>query len=234
MGKYEVILIDADDTLFDFGKAEAHALQSVLREIGVDLEADGDGPESYTGRYLAINAQLWKDLEAGLVTTSQLRQERFRRLLDGDTKIALHPDAVSNRYLELLGEGAFLLEGAAALCKELAAKARVAVVTNGIKDVQINRIARSGLADCFEQVIVSEDTGFQKPQTGIFDHTFGKLGIRDKHNVLMVGDSLTSDIKGGNNYGIDTCWYNPSGKPNTTDIRPTYEIRSYTELLALL
>lgn len=111
---------------------------------------------------------------------------------------------------------------------------RIAIITNGIKRTQLNRIGRSSLAHSFEHIIISEDTGFSKPHIGIFDYAFDKLNMMDKAKVLIVGDSLTSDIQGGMNYGIDTCWFNPRRKPNETSVKPTYEIQQLSELLQLL
>lgn len=108
------------------------------------------------------------------------------------------------------------------------------MITNGISDVQHARIKGSPLSEVFEAVIVSEETGYQKPETGIFDYAFAKLNLSDERKVLIVGDSLTSDIRGGNNYGIDTCWFNPLGKPGDPEIVPTYEIRSLDELVEIV
>lgn len=111
---------------------------------------------------------------------------------------------------------------------------RLAIITNGIKDVQLSRIQGSPLCNTFEQIIISEEAGSQKPEPGIFDYAFAKLGITDKSKVLIVGDSLTSDIQGGKNYGIDTCWFNPLEKANEAGIKPTYEIRDLSELLRII
>ena len=121
------------------------------------------------------------------------------------------------------------MEGAEELCRQLTERGqRMAIITNGIKEVQFNRISRSSLYDSFECIIVSEDAGSQKPHEGIFDYAFDKLNHPDKSEVLIVGDSLTSDIQGGIRYGIDTCWYNPR-KANPTAIQPKYEIHSLME-----
>lgn len=100
--------------------------------------------------------------------------------------------------------------------------------------MQTSRIQGSPLSGTFEQIIISEEAGCQKPETGIFDYAFAKLGISDKEKVLIVGDSLTSDIQGGINYGIDTCWFNPLGKENTSGVQPKYEIRVLSELLDIV
>ncbi|MBW4084387.1 YjjG family noncanonical pyrimidine nucleotidase [Paenibacillus sp. S150] len=224
--KYEVILFDADDTLFDYGLAESRALYNAFAHFGLPA-----GAEDYADSYQEINRALWEDLEQGRVTSAVLRVERFNRLF-AEHKLELSPEAFSEAYLRFLGEGTFLIQGAAELCRELSG-CRLAVITNGIKDVQLSRIQGSPLCDAFEQIIISEETGYRKPETGIFEYAFDKLGISDRSRVLIVGDSLTSDIQGGISYGIDTCWFNPLGRASHPGIRPTYEIRELSELLEI-
>ena len=126
-----------------------------------------------------------------------------------------------------------MIDGVEEMLKALSG-CRLAVLTNGFQEVQHARIAISCLKDTFEAIITSEETGFQKPQPEIFDYVFEKLSLFDKGKVLMIGDSLTSDIQGGNNFGIDTCWFNPHGKENSTTIKPTYEIDNYEELVEIV
>ncbi|AIQ27724.1 MULTISPECIES: YjjG family noncanonical pyrimidine nucleotidase [unclassified Paenibacillus] len=225
--KYECILFDADDTLFDYGMAESHALYHAFAHFGLPT-----GAEDYAASYKAINHSLWKDFEQGRITSAALRVERFNRLFAAH-HLELKPDEFSEAYLRFLGEGTFLIQGAIELCGELAG-CRLAIITNGIKDVQQSRIKGSPLSEVFEAIIISEETGYQKPETGIFDYAFERLKITDKSKVLIVGDSLTSDIQGGINYGIDTCWFNPLEKPGDPDVLPTYEIRSLHELLEIV
>lgn len=225
--KYEVILFDADDTLFDYARAESQALHNAFHYFGMPTGAD-----DYSASYKEINRALWRDLELGLITSQKLRVERFQRLFSAH-KLILNAHEFSAAYLRFLGEGTFLMQGAAELCGELA-HCRLAIITNGIKDVQTSRIQGSLLCNTFEQIIISEEAGCQKPERGIFDYAFTKLGITDKSQVLIVGDSLSSDIQGGVNYGIDTCWFNPLGKPNESGIQPKYEISNLSELLDIV
>lgn len=224
--KYEVILFDADETLFDYGMAESHALYNAFAHFGLPT-----GAEEYAASYKEINHALWKDLEQGRISSAILRVERFNRLFAAH-QLDLDPEAFSEAYLRFLGEGTFLIQGAVELCGKLAG-CRLAIITNGIKDVQLSRIKGSPLSETFEQIIISEEAGSQKPETGIFDYAFAKLGISDKSKVLIVGDSLTSDIQGGLNYGIDTCWFNPLHKERLPGIDPTYEIGDLSELLRI-
>ncbi|MDH6372016.1 2-haloacid dehalogenase [Paenibacillus sp. PastF-3] len=227
MMKYDVILFDADDTLFDYGMAESHALSNAFLHVGMPTAA-----EDYAASYQEINHALWRDLEQGKISSAALRVERFNRLFAANA-LELDPEAFSEAYLRFLGEGTFLIQGAIELCEELAG-CRLAIITNGIKEVQTSRIQGSPLSETFEQIIISEEAGCQKPETGIFDYAFAKLGISDREKVLIVGDSLTSDIQGGINYGIDTCWFNPLSKENSSGVQPKYEIRVLSELLDIV
>ncbi|MEH7124860.1 MULTISPECIES: YjjG family noncanonical pyrimidine nucleotidase [unclassified Bacillus (in: firmicutes)] len=225
--KYEIILFDVDNTLLDFSMAEIKALHNAFVEFGLPT-----GLSDYKASYEEINRILWSELEQGLITISELGVERFRRLfLKNDLEI--NAELFSSVYLGLLCEEIHLVNGAVELCENLTDH-RLAIITNGFTEVQSARIGSSPLRNTFEQVIISEETGFQKPEKGIFDYAFSKLQITEKAKVLMVGDSLTSDIQGGINYGIDTCWFNPHLKENDIGIKPTYEIRELTDLIKIV
>ncbi|WP_040225227.1 YjjG family noncanonical pyrimidine nucleotidase [Bhargavaea cecembensis] len=225
--KYEMILFDVDDTLFDFGKSEKSALQLAFDEFGLPT-----GAADYADQYKEISKELWRDLEQGLTSLPELGAERFRRLFLAQ-QLEIEADLFNARYLGYLGKEISLVDGAVEICEHLAG-CRMAVITNGFNDVQKSRIGGSPLCNTFEQIITSEEAGCQKPERGIFDYAFSKLQITDKTKVLMVGDSLTSDIQGGINYGIDTCWFNPDAKENHSGVQPTYEIRRLTDLISLL
>lgn len=225
--KYEIILFDVDDTLLDFGISEKKALHEVFLEFGLPT-----GVKDYAGCYQEISEVLWRDLEQGLIDLSNLGVERFKRLflkhgLDIDA------DVFSRAYLGHLGKEIHLMPGAIEVCEKLGG-CRLAIITNGFTTVQTARIGGSPLCNTFETLIVSQEAGFQKPDRGIFDYAFSKLKITDKSKALIVGDSLTSDIQGGLNYGMDTCWYNPQQKGNNLGIKPTYEIRKLTDLLEIV
>ncbi|MCG7345865.1 YjjG family noncanonical pyrimidine nucleotidase [Sporosarcina sp. ACRSL] len=220
--KYDVFLFDLDDTLMDFVETEKNAFTNVFT-----LHGYPNGLVDYRDTYRAISTVLWEDLEQGRITLAELKTERFKRLF---LEHGLESDAelFGQMYLDHLGKEVHLIDGVASMLQSLKG-ARMVVLTNGFKDVQLARIAASGLADTFEAIFTSEEIGFQKPQPEIFEHVFNQLQIKDKSRVLMVGDSLSSDIRGGNNFGIDTCWYNPKQKENTGVARPTYEIQDWKE-----
>jgi 2-haloacid dehalogenase len=226
---YQIILFDADDTLFDYSKSESFALTNAFKLIGIECS------NNIVQSYRFINQQLWYDYEKGIIELELLRSERFKRLFaEHDLMTELNADDFSNNYIKYLGEGAFLIQGAVDICNYfLSHGIRIAVITNGIKEVQLGRINKSELSTSFEHIIISEDAGFQKPHRGIFEYAFNKLNFQDKSKVLIVGDSLSSDIQGGINYGIDTCWFNPNRKVNSTGIKPTFEINKLEELLSL-
>ncbi len=226
--RFEVILFDADGTLFDFERAEAHALRAAFADLGEPWS------EELLPIYQRINKSLWRELEKGRITAGYLRTERFAQFCR-EAGVKADPLAFARSYLKRLGEGSFLIEGAEAVVRRLSARHRLAIITNGLSEVQHARIARSPIADLFESIVVSEEVGVQKPEAGIFRIAFQLLGVSDRSRALMVGDSLSSDIQGGINFGIATCWLNrrpsaaaPSGP------RPDWMISDLRELPAIV
>lgn len=222
---YTWLLFDADDTLFDFPKAEANALKWTLAELGLAASP------AYFEIYARCNLFVWKEFERGLVTSTELRTKRFRLFFD-EIGIAADPQTVSPLYLQNLGLGIDLLPGAETLIRFLNPRFHLALVTNGLADVQRPRLERSALADCFEKVFISEEIGAAKPSKAYFDAVFGAIGKPPKNETLIIGDSLTSDMQGGLDYGIDTCWYNPRGQK--TELPLTYQISKLEQLTGLL
>ena len=223
--KYTWLLFDADDTLFDFARAEANALKWTLEQAGLPFQTE------YVQQYAHFNQQVWQEFERGLVTSQELRVKRFRLFFD---KTGLEGDiaAVSQLYLRNLALGTDLHEGAHEVVHGLKDYYHLALVTNGLKDVQRPRLDRSSLHDCFEHVFISEEIGAAKPAPAFFEAVFTALGQPARENVLIIGDSLSSDILGGVNYGIDTCWCNPQGR--ATDLPVTYQIKRLGELAEIL
>jgi len=224
--KYDVIFFDMDDTLFDFGKSEKGALQKTFEAFRLP-----DGLADYRASYREISQVLWDELEQGKLSITKLGAERFIRLFEKHD-LPLDGTAFNHAYLENLSKEIYLVDGADVLFDSLPGQ-RSAIITNGFKHVQLPKIGNSSLQNAFEAVIISEETGFQKPDRRIFDYAFSKLGLTEKASALMVGDSLTSDMQGGINYGIDTCWFNPDQKENKAGIEPTYEISHLTELISI-
>lgn len=227
MKYYDILFFDMDDTLFDFTKSEQIAFHKVFNKYNLS-----NGLKLYEKSYQEISKVLWGDLEKGKIGIVELGSERFRRLFL-EHKLEMDAVVFNQDYLKILGEQTHLVQGAEIVIRGLSQK-RLAIITNGYTDVQTSRISNSPLKGIFEHIIISESTGYQKPHTGIFDYAFNKLKITNKSNVLMVGDSLTSDIQGGINYGIDTCWFNPKQKENNTSLKPTYEINKLESLLEII
>jgi len=228
MAKYYCILFDADNTLLDFDAAENKALAETLVEYGIEPDAET------VQTYRDINSELWRQLEKGQIRREKLMGERFTRFLKainaaGDgvemnrcylDHLSAHPDLVAPNVLDVL--------------KELSEVATLAIVTNGFEKVQSRRVAESGIVNYLEDVFVSEKLDSEKPSRRIFDAALRALGVENREHVLMVGDSLTSDIQGGANAGLDTCWFNPGHSENPGKVVPTYEIASLEELYPLV
>lgn len=226
MRKYDIILMDADDTVFDFGKAEINALHRLFTMYNIPWTEDN------VHRYQQINDEMWREFEKGDITKSFLLDNRFARFFEA---IGFSGDGVkaNSDYLDGLAEGNILLPGALDLCrkiKQLGAKLYLA--TNGVTRVQKKRLATSELADLCDGIFVSEEAGSQKPQKEYFDFVFSRLGNPPKEKVLMVGDSLSSDIKGAVAYGIPCCWLNRKGQ--TTDLPVTYMVTSVPDILSAI
>ncbi len=222
--KYDVLLFDLDDTLFDFRLSEKPAFTKTFQTFGLP-----NGFNEYITSYKEISHVLWNDLEQGNITLAELRVERFKRLFL-QHGLLLNAMDFGEAYLENLGQEIHIIDGVKDMLEGLPGY-RLALLTNGFKDVQHARMNNSDLAHSFEAIITSEEAGSQKPHADIFDFAFDKLKISDKSRVLMIGDSLTSDIQGGNHYGIDTCWFNPQVKDNKTTIEPTYEINKWDDFI---
>jgi 2-haloacid dehalogenase len=222
--KYELIIFDADETLFDFIKSERVALEKTIEEFNIEYDEN-----HHLKIYSEINKAIWKEFESGQITQHKLKVERFKRLSSA-LNIAFDENEFSKAYMRHLGQASFLFDDSIDLIESLHKTHRLSIITNGLTDVQTYRIKKSLIANFFEDIVISEEVHVAKPDPKIFEIALNNLNYSDKNKVLMVGDSLTSDIKGGANFGIDTCWYNPGKLPNTTDLHPTYEIFDLLEL----
>ena len=228
MRRYDFVLLDADNTLFDFDRAEHEALKRAMEERGYPFTEESEA------LYLSINRALWEAFDRGEAEQKWLVVERFRRL-DAALGGSNDPETFNRDYLTYLGQGAYLLPGALELCRELkAAGCTLAIATNGVARVQHARMDTSPLAQLIDGLFISEELGAQKPQSGFFQPMLERLGIADKSRCLMVGDNLRSDILGGLNAGLPTAWYNPHNKPNDTGIQPAFTVRDYKELKDLI
>lgn len=224
---FEILFIDLDDTILDFKKAENVALRKTLEEFGLTPT------EEVCARYSAINQLHWERLERKEITREQVLLGRFAMLFDeygipGDSAV------VARRYTENLGIGHYFLPGAEEAVKALSKKYRLFITSNGTTHVQKSRLKSADIEKYFEDTFISQQIGVNKPDKGFFDGCFARIKDFDPKKAMIVGDSLTSDILGGINAGIATCWVNPKGKKARADICPDYEIESLAKLEALL
>ena len=226
MKKYEVLLFDVDGTLLDFNQAEREGIEGLLKHFGVSVT------EENIHKYHLTNKRYWEALERGEITRDQVLSLRFEEYF-GDFGITVDGTEVDGLYREYLNASAVLIDGAIDLLEYLKGKYPLYIVTNGVAETQYNRLAKSGLDKYFDGIFISEEANAQKPQMAFFEYCFEKMGRRDVENMLIIGDSLTSDMRGGNNAGIDTMWFNPFGEENHTEVHLDYTVKSLAELKQL-
>lgn len=225
---YKFLLFDLDHTLLDFDAAEDVALTQLLKEEGVaDIQA-------YKDYYVPMNKALWKDLELKKIRKQELVNTRFSKLF---SHFGIEKDGVylAEHYQFYLAQQGQVFSGAMGLLDSLIDRGyELYAATNGITTIQTGRMAQSGLAPYFNQVFISEQLQTQKPDALFYEKIGQQITGFDKEKTLMIGDSLTADIQGGNNAGIDTIWYNPHHLDNKTQAQPTYVVHSYKDLLNCL
>ena len=224
---YEFLLLDMDDTILDFKKAEEVALKKTLRSFSLEPT------EEVCARYSVINQGYWEMLERKEITREELKVQRFSDLFH-EYGIEVDSALCAKRYVENLAQGHFFMTGAEEAVRRLSQKYKLYLVSNGNTDVQLSRIASAGISKYFGEVFISQEVGADKPDKLFFERCFSKIPDFDKNKAIIVGDSLTSDIQGGRNAGIATCWINPKKKPARSDIPADYEIEALSELEALL
>lgn len=226
--KYKYLLFDLDHTLLDFDAAEDIALSQLLKEEGVvDIQA-------YKDYYVPMNKSLWKDLEQKKITKSELINTRFTKLF---AHFGVEKDGayLAERYQFFLSKQGQTFPGVEDLLKKLISKGyKLYAATNGITYIQTGRLEQSGIAPFFKEIFISEQLHIQKPDAEFYEKIGARIPNFDKNQTLMIGDSLSADIQGGNNAGIDTIWYNPHHLENHTQAQPTYEVHSYQDLLNCL
>lgn len=224
---YDCLLFDADGTLFDYDAAEVAAVADNFAAFGLPYQP------AYGHRYQQINTLYWQRFERQEVTLAQLRTGRFHQLLQ-ELQLSVDIEEFANGYLTQLAQQAQLFDGVPQLIQELHGRVQLCLITNGLAEVQYPRLERSGLRPYFQSVIVSDEVGVGKPNPTIFDVAFAHLGYPAKEKSLIIGDSLTSDIQGGYNYGIDTCWLNRHRQTAVPDLPITYEISDLCQLMEIL
>lgn len=238
--RYTTLLFDADDTLLDFKASEQDALSYIFEQVNVPLTAE------ILSFYHEINHGLWEAFERGEISRNDILQTRFVTVFDALQKQGIAPmnlifggkpiDSTDLEpiYQAKLAMGHNLIPGAKELIETLRKTHRVYIVSNGVATTQQNRLNASGLFPLFEDIFISEMTGYQKPQVEFFHYCINRIPEFSPEATLIIGDSLTSDIKGGNNIGIDTCWFNPRQEEKRIDVTVTYEIHKLEELYQIV
>lgn len=225
----KVILWDIDGTLLSFKKAEHAAIQSCFETFAL-----GPCTEEMIERYSVLNLSYWKRLERGEITKAALLVERFVEFFENEGVVCGDPAGFNAEYQVRLGDTICFNDDGYELVKGLKGKVLQYAVTNGTKVAQDRKLSRSGLEQLFDGIFISDAVGYEKPAEEFFDHVFASIPPCKKEEMLIVGDSLTSDMKGGNNAGIRTVWYNPQGAPNTNGVAIDYEIKDLREILEIL
>lgn len=224
MSKFSVFLFDADRTLFDFDLSEEIALQETFKKFGLDYNNE------ILIRYREINDELWLLLQNRLTSVGELQVRRFD-MLSEDYSLGLDSVEVNDYYLSKLAQGNQLIEGAESLCRELYhLDKRLYIVTNGSAHTQTSRFEASAIKPYFKDVFISQSIGESKPNIGFFEHVFENIQGQ-KEEMLIIGDSLSADIKGGQNAQIKTCWVNLNQQENRSGIVPDFEINHLSELI---
>ena len=225
--KYRFLLFDADNTLLDFDENERVSILNTFAHLGLPCT------EETLRLYHDINLMYWNMMAEGRIGRDELLTKRFETLFER-TGIKGDPVETEDFYRIQLGMGHQLVPGALELCRSLYGKYRLFIITNGVARTQHERLEASGLAQYMEKLFISEEIGYNKPERGFFLHVEKAIEGFDPASALVIGDGLSSDIKGGADFGMDTCWLNIYNEENTSEIRPTYEIRDIVELKGIL
>lgn len=224
--RYKTLLFDVDDTILDFRDTEHNALKTLFAEQDVPFT------EVVKQNYQELNHQLWQEYENGKMSRAQVTNERFGLFFQqlGKTVDSI---LLEKRYRHFLNQGHKLLGNSREIVADLSKKAELYIVTNGVSETQYQRLNDAKLMPYFKEVFVSEDTGYQKPMKEFFDYVFERIPNLNKEETVIIGDSLTSDILGGNLAGIDTIWLNPEKKA-AANIQPTHQITALDDIYPIL
>ena len=218
MNRFTTILWDVDGTLLDFPYSQRYAITKCFRTAGHEITGE------QIERYSQINNVFWKRYELGEITKAELLSGRFVQLFEEYGIEDIDLPVFLAEYQEALGSVFSHVDDSLTICKTLAEHVHQYVVTNGVASTQRNKLKLSGLLEPMEEVFISEEIGVPKPSREFFDYCLDHIAEKDLSKILIVGDSLSSDIKGGVQAGIVTCWYRPEGAENDTDLQPDYEI----------
>lgn len=223
----KTILFDLDDTILDFKKSERAALTKTLKEL--DIEPT----ERILSQYSKYNISQWKRLELGEISRAEVKVNRYKLLFD-EFNIDAAPELATAIYEKHLAVGHYFIDGAPEMLENLYTSYDLYLVSNGTKKVQDGRLASANITQYFKDIFVSEAVGFEKPSIKFFEYCFDRIPNFNKAQTVIIGDSLSSDIKGGINAGIKTIWFNPHHQQNNTALIPDYEIYTLNEIISCL
>lgn len=229
MSKYKYLLWDIDGTILNFEKAEKRAIRTLFEKFNL-----GECTDEMLSHYIEINKKYWKLLECGKMEKERILVERFEEFF---LKEGIRTDVASefNKAYQLaLGDTIAFNDDALEIIKAQKKNYQIIIVTNGTAIAQKKKLERSGLDKIADNIFISELVGYEKPSIHFFERVIAKAGIDDVSQAVIIGDSLTSDIQGGVNAGIDTCWYNPKEEINDTNLKPTYIIKNLHELCEIV
>ncbi len=222
------ILWDVDNTLLDFSYSLNCAITKCFQKYGLYID------DSVIKRYTEINDYFWKRLELQEITRAELVTGRFAQLFREYNIKDIDVTVFHRNYEDELGSVYRYMEQSISIFCELKQKYRQYLVTNGTSVVQRKKLELSGFLSLADGIFISEELGVDKPSKEYFDICLSQIEEKDRRKILLVGDSLTSDIKGGITAGVPTCWYRPEGTANTSEYRPEYEISHLQELTKVL
>jgi len=227
MAKYNTLLFDLDETLLDFEAAKKHALKSIIEEAKIPYSKE------VVECYERINHHLWRSYEEGKIQLHEVINTRFQRFFK---EYGIDVDGITydKKFRQYLAEGNYVIDGAVELITDLKDQYDLYIVTNGVPDTQYKRLKNAGIESYFKGIFVSVEIGYQKPMKKFFDYVFERIPNLNKSKTLIIGDSLSSDIQGGINAGIDTCWFNPRKNHNHSNFKPNYEIHKLEELYRII
>ena len=223
---YEVVLFDLDFTLFDSERSERKALSATFADY--DIAVNYEILETYR----EFNSQLWSDFEEKRIKLIDLRTERFRRLCR-KLGFQMNPGDLADTYEKNLGSYGALYDGAEELLMSMKGQSKVGLITNGLESVQKSRLHNYDLQKYFDVVLISGECGLSKPDPAIFQMSLDLLHHTNKNSVIMIGDSLSSDVQGATNFGIDSCWFNPHGLDKNPIYNPTFTVQSFADIESL-
>ncbi len=223
----KIILIDLDNTLIDFNECARHSIIDIFNKFNLSYS------DNVFTTFITENVKIWKRLENGEITKAELRENRWNIIL-GKLGIDFDGHVVEDLFEKSVAKGAYAVDGAYELLDYLYPKYDLYIVSNGFRFVQESRLKIGNFDKYFKEIFVSEDIGIPKPATEFFDYCFEKLGNPEKDSVILIGDSLSADIKGGCNYGLETIWFNKNLESLPDEISPAYIVTQLKEITNIL